>query len=208
MAKLQAGWFVCPFLTLEFAVKAHDLSLLDRHKTSGFPRGYPDNYRAFYSPIDDVHGVLAELIDSARRSLVVCMYGFDDDRLAVAIRAKLAHPEIFVQLSLDSSQAEGVHEGKLLREENFPASSVAFGRSEHGAIMHLKLVVIDDEIVISGSTNWSASGEEKQDNVLEIIHNSLVAAEARGRANAIHEHMLAVAEKNVAKAKAAKEKVA
>jgi phosphatidylserine/phosphatidylglycerophosphate/cardiolipin synthase-like enzyme len=188
-------------------VKVHNLSLLDRHKTEGFPRGYPDNYRAFYSPIDDVHGVLAELIDSARRSLVVCMYGFDDDRLADAIRAKLAHPEIFVQLSLDSSQAEGVHEGRLLRQERFPACSVAFGRSEHGAIMHLKLVVIDDEIVISGSTNWSSSGEEKQDNVLEIIHNPLVAAEARVRANTIHEHMRAAAQKNATKAKkAAKEK--
>jgi phosphatidylserine/phosphatidylglycerophosphate/cardiolipin synthase-like enzyme len=188
--------------------KQHDLAVLDRHKTQGFPAGYPLNYRAFYSPIDDVHGVLAELIDSARHSLTVCMYGFDDDRLADAIEAKLAHPEISVQLSLDSSQAEGVHESVLLNHERYPASSVAFGRSERGAIMHLKLVVIDDEIVISGSTNWSASGEEKQDNVLEIIHDRFVAAEARSRANTIHQHMLDTAAKKAAHEKAAKAKVA
>jgi phosphatidylserine/phosphatidylglycerophosphate/cardiolipin synthase-like enzyme len=172
-----------------------DLTALDIHKTGGFPAGYPANYRAFYSPVDQVHGVLADVIASAQHSVIMCMYGFDDDELADAIHAKLTDPNIVVQLTLDSSQAGGVHERTLLAREAFPAASVAVGRSEKGAIVHLKQIVVDGEIVISGSTNLSASGEGLQDNVLEVIRDPYVAAEARSRIDAIHLHMQQVAAK-------------
>lgn len=172
-----------------------DLTALDAHKTGGFPQGYPSNYRAFYSPVDQVHDVLADVIASARHSVIICMYGFDDDQIADAIHAKLTDPNIVVQLTLDSSQAGGVHERVLLAREAFPASSVAVGRSEKGAIVHLKQIVVDGELVISGSTNLSASGEGLQDNVLEVIRDPYVAAEARSRIDAIHLHMQQIAAK-------------
>lgn len=178
-----------------------DLSALDPYKTGGFASGYPANVRTFYSPVDRVHEALVDLIGSATTSLSIGMYGFDDDQLADVIRAKLEDPTIRVQLTLDSSQAGGVHERTLLARESYPASSIAIGRSERGAIMHLKEVVIDGLDVLTGSTNWSRSGEELQDNVLIVIRDplGLVAAEATARLTAIHEHMLAAA---AAKAKA------
>lgn len=175
-----------------------DLSVLDRHKTGGFPPGYPPNVRTFYSPVDHVHAALVEVIASAQRSLVIAMYGFDDQELADVIRAKLQDPTIVVQLTLDSSQAAGVHERAILAEEGYPASSVAVGRSEKSQIMHLKEVVIDGLDVVTGSTNWSASGEGLQDNALVLIRDPLVAAEARARIDAIHAHMLAVAARKAA----------
>ena len=171
------------------------LSVLDKYKVTPFSPGYPDNARTFYSPVDDVHGALADLVQSANKSLVIAMYGYDDDQLNQVIQGQLASNTIYVQMSLDSSQAAGVHEKDLLVnlskwENQKVGNSIAIGRSEKGAIMHLKLVIVDGLDVITGSTNWSTGGETQQDNQLTVIRDALVAAEARTRVDFIHDNML------------------
>lgn len=169
------------------------LDSLDRFTIGqrGFPPGTgPDDDRTFFSPTDDVHGALLALVESADHSIVSAMYGFDDDELATAMLSKLTAEHVYVQLTLDSSQAGGVHERKLLATDAFPSSSVAVGRSEKGAIMHLKLMVIDGVYVVSGSTNWSASGEDLQDNELTVRRSTSAAGYITARIGAVHANML------------------
>jgi phosphatidylserine/phosphatidylglycerophosphate/cardiolipin synthase-like enzyme len=173
----------------------HDLSSLDHHSTSGFPPTYPENLRTFFAPVDQVHAALVDLVNSASHSLIIAMYGFDDQELADAIREALSDADMYVQLTLDSSQAGGVHERAILAQESYPASSVATGRSEKGAIMHLKMVVIDGLDTVTGSTNWSDSGEAKQDNQLTVVRDPLHASIVSARLSAIHANMITAAAK-------------
>jgi phosphatidylserine/phosphatidylglycerophosphate/cardiolipin synthase-like enzyme len=174
------------------------LDALNQYKAEPFASGYPDDTRTFYAPVDKVHEALAALLDSATRSLVVAMYAYDDTQLNEIVRAKLASEGLYVQVSLDSSQASGKQEQAILAEweNNGVGNSIAvgdvlaIGKSEKGAIMHLKMVIIDGLDVLTGSTNWSGGGETKQDNQLTVIRNAVVAAEARSRIDIIHDSML------------------
>ena len=52
--------------------------------------------------------------------------------------------------------------------------------------MHLKSGVIDGTVVFTGSTNWSDSGEEKQDNSLTVVISPAEASQFSARFSAIH----------------------
>lgn len=168
------------------------LTQLHKYKQIPFVPGYPADMLTFFSPVDNIHGVLADLIASATKSIVVAMYGFDDDELAAAILAKLNDAGVFVQLTLDSSQAAGKHEAAILAANAFPTNSVAIGRSERGAIQHMKMLIIDGLDVVTGSTNWSGGGETLQDNQLTVHRDrtGMVAFEARTRIDVIHTTMV------------------
>lgn len=167
-----------------------DLSVLDQYAAAGFPSDFPPDQRIFFAPIDDVHSVLKVCLAAAQESIAIAMYGFDDDELADIISEKLAAEHIAVQLTLDSSQAGGVHERRILAREDYPHTVVAVGRSERGAIMHQKLAVIDGILSVTGSTNWSLAGEQKQDNEATVRLSRSVASRCRARCDAIHAHMM------------------
>jgi phosphatidylserine/phosphatidylglycerophosphate/cardiolipin synthase-like enzyme len=155
-------------------------SALAAYAARPFPPGYPvEDHVTLYAPQDNLHGALVELVNSATESLVVSMFGFDDDALAAAILRKLQDEKVYVLLVLDSTQAAGKHEAALLKTMGYPSNSVVIGRSEKNAIVHLKTGVIDSLDVFGGSTNWSESGEGAQDNELTITRHPLVAARTR-----------------------------
>ena len=168
------------------------LTELDQYKATPFTPGYPDTTRTFYSPVDQVHEALKALLTSANKSIVVAMYGYDDPELNSVLQSSLKDEKIYVQMSLDSTQAAGKAEKPLLASwlNHKIGNSIAIGHSEKSAIMHLKMVIIDGVDLITGSTNWSTSGESKQDNQLTVIRDPSVCAEARSRIDIIHDSML------------------
>jgi phosphatidylserine/phosphatidylglycerophosphate/cardiolipin synthase-like enzyme len=158
-----------------------------------FLDGYPDDQRTFFAPRDDIHGLLVALLSSAQHSIVVNMYGYDDAELNKIIQAKLADANVYVQMSLDRSQAAGHAEKQILASWNNNAfgNSIAIGTSSvHNAISHLKIVIIDGVYTVKGSTNWSLAGEQQQDNELSLSRNAVVAAETRAILDLNHDFML------------------
>ena len=92
------------------------------------------------------------------------MFGYDDDELNDILMAKALDPSITMLITLDASQAGGVHEKRLLDSDvakNPTAFNTHFviGKSSTNQISHTKGFVADGKVGGEGSTNWSTSGE-------------------------------------------------
>jgi hypothetical protein len=126
--------------------------------------GYGDTYD-FYVGHDNVHGILLWLLTNEKKQFKGNMFGFDDQELNDAILAMFKIPSIHVQLSLDKSQAGGVHEAAILKADQAQdpadfANSFTILQSATHQISHTKGGTLASlGLFFNGSTNWSSSGE-------------------------------------------------
>lgn len=141
------------------------LAILGQYTPEGvLTPGYGNSY-LFFVGRDDVHGILLYLIQNEKLSLKINMFGFDDQELNDAILALFKVPSVHVQVSLDKSQAGGVHEKAIIAadQENDPvdmANAFVILQSATHQISHSKGGVLASQgIYFEGSTNWSSSGE-------------------------------------------------
>lgn len=170
-----------------------DWDALGQYKAAGrFLDGYPSDIRTFYSPVDKVHLVLRLLLSSTQKSIVINMFGYDDADLNDIILEKLNDEQVFVQMSLDKTQAGNKTEKALLArwQHDLIGNSIAIGHSTKGAISHMKILIVDGIYTVRGSTNWSLGGEQDQDNELTIHNNAVIAAETRAELDRNHDAML------------------
>lgn len=118
----------------------------------------------FYVGRDDVHDILKYILSRVTVSLYLNMFGFDDSELNNILMEKALNPSICMMITLDQSQADGVHEKALIEADqkyNLAAFNTHFaiGESATHQISHTKGFVADGRVAAEGSTNWSASGE-------------------------------------------------
>lgn len=132
------------------------------------PAAASPEYRRFFVGWDDVHGALKYLlVRPGIMSLTMNMFGYDDDELNTIVMALVVDPAVLTMITLDKSQAGGVHERRLLdldRQQNLAAFNAHFaiGQSATHSISHTKGGVIrfaDGGVAWEGSTNWSSDGE-------------------------------------------------
>lgn len=141
------------------------LSSLGQYTPEGhLTPGYGNSY-LFFVGRDDVHSILLHLIQTEKLSLRLNMFGFDDEELNSAILDLFKVPSVHVQVSLDKSQAGGVHEKKIIETDRQLnplefANSFCILESATHQISHTKGGVLASQgIYFEGSTNWSSSGE-------------------------------------------------
>lgn len=68
---------------------------------------------------------------------------------------------------------DGVNKKHGVDLKNIPVVRV---RAERGGIMHNKFCVIDNQVVITGSYNWSSNAEFKNDENISIIKDNTMAS--------------------------------
>jgi phosphatidylserine/phosphatidylglycerophosphate/cardiolipin synthase-like enzyme len=133
----------------------------------------------YLSPSTNLEEVDLSLIERAEHSIDVAMYTFTDRRIAIALRGA-ARRGVMVRIYRDHKQYEeelrrGTTVASILTGE--PHIEVKVKQS--GELMHEKAMLSDD-VLRSGSGNWSMSAARYQDNETAVtIDAADVAAFAR-----------------------------
>ncbi|KAG9073155.1 hypothetical protein KI688_000942 [Linnemannia hyalina] len=104
-----------------------------------------------FFPSEESFKQLVKTLDGAQKSLDICVYTITDDHLANAIIR--AHERgVKVRIISDSEKADDLgSDVNRLRDNNDISTRVDKSKS----FMHHKFAVIDDQLVINGSYNWT-----------------------------------------------------
>jgi hypothetical protein len=142
--------------------KLADLAQFTKEKI--YSTNASNDVHLFYVGRDDVHDILKYILSRVTISLYLNMFGFDDSELNNILMEKALNPNITMLITLDKSQASGVHEKALLdadQKYNLAAYNTHFvvGQSATHQISHTKGFVADGRVAAEGSTNWSTGGE-------------------------------------------------
>lgn len=146
-------------------LQTFDLADLAQYTKEGaYSPNASKDFHLFYVGRDDVHEILKHVLSRVSVSLYLNMFGYDDDELNEIIMGIVHDPSITCLITLDKSQAGGVHEKRLLDSDAAKdpigfSTHFVIGQSATHQISHTKGFVADGRVGAEGSTNWSTSGE-------------------------------------------------
>ena len=124
-----------------------------------------------FSATEDCESVLIGLIKNARKSVHVMIYSFTLDELSEAlIEAKNRGVDVKVVIERENAYGRGSEYQKLLE------AGVEVKLDGNPSLMHHKVMIIDGEVVVTGSYNWSWSAENRNDENLVVIEDSELAS--------------------------------
>jgi phosphatidylserine/phosphatidylglycerophosphate/cardiolipin synthase-like enzyme len=130
----------------------------------------------YYAPEDRPLDRVLHLYGRAKRSIYVSVYGMTAPSMVKAlIEAKKRGVD--VRVITDSGRLNDPKQETALR--TLRLAGVPIKVSRHEGLMHLKQVVIDDDINVSGSMNHTTSGNRYNDERLDVITGARVTARAR-----------------------------
>lgn len=120
--------------------------------------------QAFFSPGDACRQAIIAALSSAKREVRVCVFTISDDRISDALRDAHARG-VNVRILTDNDKADdrGNDVYDLARE----GLDVAYDNSSYH--MHHKFALIDDDVLINGSFNWTRSASVKNEENI-VLH--------------------------------------
>jgi len=145
------------------------------------------------------NALIASIIRKASRSVDMALFVFSAQEIVDALaEACVKHPNLRVRGVFDAGFAtryysetldmwqmalkeKGAYEvssetGAANRPWGFDQGTIGIAVLPEGDKLHHKFAVIDSELVITGSHNWSAAANTNNDEVVVIMHSDVLAA--------------------------------
>ncbi len=130
----------------------------------------------YYAPENAPGDRLVMLYQHAKQYIYVSVYGMT---YPGAVKALVAAKKrgVDVRMLTDRERAQDVKQRIAL--ETLRMAGIPIRINRHEGLMHLKQVVIDDEINTSGSMNHTTSGNRYNDERMDIITDRAISVKAR-----------------------------
>lgn len=123
-----------------------------------------------FSPADDCAKRIVSEVGKAKNTIVVAMYYFTSRPIAQALINTSARG-VDVRVCMDGSEPHYEYSKAVyLENKNIPIKLIT-GKG----IMHNKYCIIDDEVIITGSYNWTTRADLENDENLLIIRSQEIA---------------------------------
>ena len=129
------------------------------------------NINAYFSPDNDIENILVKRISKAKRSIYFMAFSFTSDPIGEAMIAAYKK----------GVKVEGIFEknGSNTAESEYNkmiVEGIPVALDVNKKNMHHKVIIIDENIVITGSYNFSRNASRKNDENVLIIENPEIAA--------------------------------
>lgn len=125
----------------------------------------------YFSPDDGTASQIVDLIQGAAESVQFLAFSFTSDEIAAALIDK-AQDGVQVSGIFEESQ---YHSNRGTEFDNLVEAGLNVHLDGNSRNMHHKVFIIDEQIVITGSYNFSRSAEERNDENTLVIYNDEVA---------------------------------
>lgn len=139
------------------------------------PQVQMGNYlvEVYFSPDDQVSEHIIQLIKNAQESIYFMAYSFTANNLGDAIIER-SNAGIKIYGIMDGGQVDSNIGTEF---DPFLIAGINVFRAENEGLMHHKVMIIDRNIVITGSYNFSKNAEDTNDENVIVIHNRQIAEE-------------------------------
>ena len=127
-----------------------------------------EDIQAYFTRQDDVLSVILSLINSSKKTLNIAIYEIDHPDIVKAI-VEAKKRGVKVEMVMDDRMRKEWAYKRLINEK----IPIVFDDRE--PFMHNKFVVIDSQVVITGSTNFKESCIYRNDNNVVVINSRLIA---------------------------------
>lgn len=134
-----------------------------------------DNTRidVYFSPDDGVLAALVPVLESAQESIYFLAYSFTANQLGEIVRQK-AEADLTVAGVMDDEQ---VRSNQGTEFDPFRQADLDVRIDGIDGLMHHKVFIVDEKIVVFGSYNFSQSAEQRNDENLLIIYDPVIAGQ-------------------------------
>lgn len=126
--------------------------------------------KVYFSPNGGTRDAIIEAISGAKKRIRFMTFVFTEDSIAKAI----------IERHKDGVDVEGIFDSCLIDSRSqyyqLRSAGIRAWRDGNQALMHHKVMIIDDEIVITGSYNLTLNAESSNNESLVIMYSHKLAA--------------------------------